>query len=179
MKGVMLMPRVTQVVIILILLASSLGLGGCNTGSPASPVNLQMSFICGAPHLNQVGRLRCVVKTPALTADNVTVKINLPDGIEFVRGDLYAQFGTMSEGDKKQITAYIKPIRTGYYTIEAKLSLVPRDPAYSLGPGLFEIYLEVAENWARWGKHPPWISLPPSDKVGERPPPPSISPYEK
>lgn len=175
------MLRIAQIIIIIILLASAFGLSGCAIGSPAPPVNLQLSFPHGAPRLDQTAELLCVIKTPALTADNVTVKINLPDGIEFIRGDLSAQFGTMAEGDKKQITSYIKPIRTGYYTIEAKLSLVPSgiNPAFSLGPGLYEIYLSVAENSAQWGEYPPWTPPPPSDKVGDRPPPPSISPYEK
>jgi hypothetical protein len=166
----MLMPRVTQIIILLILLASALGLSSCTTESPAPPVNLELSFPHGAPHLNKTAELLCLVRTPALSADNVTVKINLPDGLQLVSGNLSAQFGTMSKGDVRELKAIIKPIKVGNYAIEAKLTLVPPQMStFHLGPGLYTVYLSVAENWAQWGKYPP----------GYHPPPPSISPYEE
>jgi hypothetical protein len=65
-----------------------------------------------------------------MTADNVTVKINLPDGLELVNGDLFAQFGSMSEGDVKEVKAVIKPVKAGNYAIVVTRSLVSRDPSF-------------------------------------------------
>ena len=173
-----MMPRIAQITIIFIFLASAFGLSSCTTAGPSPPVNLQMSFPHGAPKLEQTAELLCAIKTPALTADNVTVKINLPDGLQLVSGDLLVQCGTMFEGDVREIKANIKPIKVGNYAIEAELSLVPRRLNFNPGPGLYTIYLSVTENSAQWGKYPPWTPPPPSDPVGDRPTPPSISPYE-
>lgn len=152
---------------ILALLASSFALGGCGGSTqgnmtnapqgPAPPVNLELSFPNGAPKLNQAAELRCVVKTPALIADSVTVNINLPDGLELISGNLSAQFGTMSTGDVKELRAVIKPAKVGNYTIEAKLSLASLNPTFHPGPGLYEIYLSVSESSAEWAVYPPWL----------------------
>jgi hypothetical protein len=206
---------IAQTAIVLIMLAGSFGLSGCNnvenaansptvptdlssqppnppttyddsqttTGNetaPAEPVYVDLSFPNGAPRLNQTAELRCVIEilTPSLTADNVTIKINLPDGLQYVSGDLSAEFGSMtyysnktSLPDKGELTAVIKPIRAGNYTIEAKLSLTPRDSDFTLGSGLHRIYLSVSENSSEWGTVPPWLP-----KVT---PPLPITPYEK
>lgn len=128
------------------------------------PDYVNLSFPNGAPRLNQPAELHCVVGTAGLVADNVTVKINLPDGLQYVSGDLSAEFGTMPiivkpmpAIDKKEIIAIIRPIRSGNYTIEAKLSLIFRDLSSTLGPGLFVIYLSVSDNSAEWGTVPPWL----------------------
>ena len=168
-----MMLRIAQVIVILALLASAFALGGCSNKenrniAPAVPTSAALSFPQGAPRLNQTAELRCVVKTPALTADNVTVKINLPDGLELVSGALSAQFGTMSEGDMKELKAFIKPVKVGNYTIEAKLPLVSRRPTFHPGPGLHYIYLSVSEKSAQWDIYPPWLP--------KKVPPPPVTP---
>jgi hypothetical protein len=175
------MAQIIKILMIVALMSSLVGLSGCASESPSPPVNLQMSFPQGAPRLDKTAELLCVVKTHVLTADNVTVQIYLPDGIQLVNGDLSVQLGPMSKGGMRDFKVIIKPVRVGNYTVQAKLSLIPSgiNPAFSPGPGLYEVYLSVAEDSAQWGEYPPWTPPPPSDNVGDRPTPPAISPYGK
>ena len=144
---------------------TSTGGSETSTGDVLPPdVYVNLSFPNGAPHLNQTAELRCIVGTPGLTADNISVIINLPDGLQYISGDLSAQLGSMSGYANKEslvgtkeITAVIKPLRTGHYTIEAQLYLVPRNPSIGSGPGLFRIYLSVSDNSSEWGTVPFWI----------------------
>lgn len=131
---------------------------------PPPDVYVDLSFPNGAPRLNETAQLSCIVGTPGLTADNVSVIINLPDGLQYISGDLSAQLGSMSPYPNKEslvgtkeLTAVIKPVKTGHYTIEAKLSLIPRHSSFTLGPGLYRIYLSVSENSSEWDIVPPWI----------------------
>jgi hypothetical protein len=163
------MPRIAQVVIILALLASSFGLGGCNTNStnaPRGPVSVELSFPHGAPRLNQTAELRCVVRLHT-SADNVTLEINLPDGLELASGDVSVNLGTITKGDVKEVNAIIRPVKVGNYTIEYKLSPIFRDQSLK-GPGWHYIYLSVTENSAEWGAVPPWLP--------EKAPPPPVTP---
>jgi hypothetical protein len=135
-----------------------------STGDVPLDAYVNLSFTNGAPRLNETAQLRCIVGTPGLTADNISVIINLPDGLQYISGDLSAQLGSMSGYANKEslvgtkeITAVIKPLRTGHYTIEAQLYLVPRNPSIGSGPGLFRIYLSVSDNSSEWGTVPFWI----------------------
>jgi len=159
----------------LAMLVSSFGLGGCRTAEivttpPRGPVSVELSFPHGAPRLNQAAELRCLVEFHT-SADNVTLELNLPDGIELVSGDFPAHLGTMTRGDVKETKAIIRPVKVGNYTIEVKRSLVFRDPSEIPGPGLYYIYLSVAENSADWWAVPPWIP--------EKVPPPPVTPVAK
>lgn len=172
-----MMSRIAQVTVILVLLTSSFSLTGCSNSGPTPPISVDLSFPHGAPRLNQTAELRCVVKTD-ISADNVTVRFNLPDGLQFVSGNLSAQFGSISKGDVRELKAVIKPIKTGNYTIEARLSLVSSDPGFSLGPGRYQIYLSVSEKSAEWGKYPPWNKpipdpFPPPKNLPAPPPAPA------
>jgi hypothetical protein len=168
-----MMLRIAQIIMILALLASSSGLGGCNTegsttNAPLGPVSVDLSFPHGAPRLNQAAELRCLLELRT-SADNVTLELNLPDGLELVSGDFPAHLGTMTKGDVKETKAIIRPVKVGNYTIEVKHSLVFQDPlVYRPGPGLYYIYLSVAEKSAEWGTVPPWIP--------EKVPPPPVTP---
>ncbi|MFC2049803.1 hypothetical protein ACFLTN_01330 [Chloroflexota bacterium] len=156
------MSRIVQVTIILALLAALFGLGGCSTegnttNAPLPLVSVELSFPHGAPRLNQTAELRCLVEL-SIPADNITLELNLPDGLELVSGDFPAHLGTMTEGEAKEINAIIRPVEVGNYTIEVKRSLVFQDPlVYRPGPGLYYIYLSVSEHSAEWGTVPPWI----------------------
>jgi hypothetical protein len=179
MKG--MISRIGQVVAILLILASSFGLNGCNNvenaansptkttvplsqptnpktipaNEPGVPIVVDLLFPNGAPSLNQAARLYIKVKT-FTSFDNVTVEINLPDGIELMSNDSLIWFGNMSEDDVKEQEIDIKPIKVGNYTIKYLLSFVPRPGPIHTVIAPHEIYLSVSENSAEWGVYPPW-----------------------
>ena len=194
MKGMII--RIGQIVAILLVLASSFGLDGCNNSpakitlpssqssypqtippnEPSVPIVAELSFPNGAPRLNQAAGLHIKVNT-FTSFDNVTVEINLPDGIELLSNDSLIWFGNMSEGDVKEQEIDIKPIKVGNYTIKYLLSFVPKPGPIHTVIAPHEMYLAVSQDSAVWGIYPLW--LPPwHPEEGPLPPVPPASPTE-
>ena len=170
------MAQIARIIIILILLASAFGLSGCATGSPLPPLSVELSFPHGAPYLNQIAELRCLMEAHDIT-DNLTLKINLSNGFELVSGDL-AWSGNLSRQSIRELKANIRAIKVGNWTIQAVINVGPQNTWFiAEGGGIFNIYVSVAENSAQWGEYPPWTPPPPPNPPGYRPSPPSISPY--
>jgi|GEM_PF-1999388 hypothetical protein len=144
--------------------------------SPSSSVNMELS-LSQAPKLGESAELTCTVnlKKPA---DNVTIEIDLPEGIERLSGDLN-WFGDIPSGgtrnaanwedqvDKKvELKASVKAIKTGEWVIQARAW-------YSLGPGFVRadakyIFLNVTTDSAEMSEMPfnkPEVFIPGGESV--------------
>lgn len=171
-----MMAKVAHLTITLIWLVGIFGLIGCSSGCPLPPLEVELSFPHGAPHLNQIAELRCLMKANDI-ADNLTVRINLPEGFELVNGDL-TWAGNLSRGSIKELKSNIKLVKVGNWDIQAVITVGPQNTwAIAEGGGIYDLYVAVAENSAEWGEYPPWTPIPPPNPLGYRPQPPSISPY--
>jgi hypothetical protein len=123
---------------------------------PAEPITVHLSFPDGAPPLNQEAELVCTVKTPAMSAKNLSLSINLPEALELVSGDL-SWSGDIAQGVKVEvIKAVVRSTKTGNWTIEATTYIDPEKHGGYGGTGRYFIYVSVFENSAKWGIYPPW-----------------------
>jgi len=127
-----------------------------NETPPASPLEAAFS-LSNAPALNETAELTCVIN--ARTAiRNMSVEINLPEGLELVSGNL-SWHGNISYGDEVEVTkAVIKAVEIGNWTIESSGCVNPEENWFSLSCNPQPvIYVSVFEDSAAWGRNPPWI----------------------
>jgi hypothetical protein len=123
---------------------------------PAEPITVHLSFPDGAPPLNQEAKLVCTVKTPARSAKNMSVSINLPEALELVSGDL-SWSGDIAQGSEVEIIrAVVGSVKAGNWTIEATTYIDPEKHGGYGGTGKYNIYVSVFESSAEWGIYPPW-----------------------
>ncbi len=125
-----------------------------SSGDTQPPSEVILSFPNGAPPLNNVAELRCTIR--ADYANNMTVKINLPDAFEFVSGNL-SWSGNLSKkkdgsGTSKTINATIKSVKTGQWIIEAQATVDNPEGEWNYveGGGRYRIYVSVYEDSASW-----------------------------
>lgn len=145
---------VVAIALLLVLLTTSLP--ACGGGAPSPPITVLLSFPDGAPPLNQEAELVCTVNTPAMSANNLSVSVNLPEALELVSGDL-SWVGDVAEGDEVEIIrAVVRSVKTGNWTIELNRYL---DPEENRGFGFqnpHPFYIAISEDSAEWGTTPPW-----------------------
>ena len=122
---------------------------------PASPLEAAFS-LSNAPALNETAELTCVIN--ARTAiRNMSVEINLPEGLELVSGNL-SWHGDIPYEDEVVIKAVIKAVEIGNWTIESSGCVNPEENWFSLSCSPQPvIYVSVFEDSAAWGRNPPWI----------------------
>ncbi len=82
----------------------------------SAPINLDLS-ISGKPSLNQIVVVT-LTATPKVEAPNSTLEILVPKGFVVVSGDIFWK-GTIDKGATISLSAQIKPVKTGHWTIEA------------------------------------------------------------
>ena len=147
------------VALTLVLLASLAGVSGCGlkgNSAPAEPVIIDVSFPADAPLLGQTAELICVVKAHIFDVRNMSLEIILPEALELVSGDL-SWMGNISEGEEVEvISAVVKSVKTGNWTIEVHGYINPEEHGYYGGEGWFPIYVSISEDSAEWGTVPPW-----------------------
>lgn len=184
MNRMTLKSSLLSVVVGFVLLAILFSLGGCNarnivippTGpspnitsppvgsSPQGPLAIDLSFPQGAPRLNQTAELKCVV-TVHQSSDNMTLKINLPEGLAMVSGDSSWSGSLYPPGSKKEPTqnvkelkAIVKAIKVGGWTIEAVVTTSPGNSWGCVEGGCkYPIYVLISDKSAVWSKHPWWV----------------------
>jgi len=179
--------RIAQVVVILLILASSFGLDGCNNienaassptiptdlpsqppNPPATPADSETTTGSLMPAIpvdlsfpNGAPRLNqgAELRITIMTpgSEKVTVTTNLPDGLMLVSGSLSEQFEKTSAGDIKELKAIVKPVKVGNYTIDSTLSFISWDPTFVPKINHNYVYLSVSENSSEWGTLPPWL----------------------
>ena len=146
------------VALTLVLLTSLAGVGGCGANgnsAPAPPVTVDLSFPDGAPPLGQTAELICKVESHILDIKDMSIEIRLPEALELVSGDL-SWIGNISEGDEVEvISAVVKSVKTGNWTIEISGYLDPEEHGgteiHGSGPA---IYVSISEDSAQWGTVP-------------------------
>jgi len=74
--------------------------------------------IQGTPLLDQPVELTCFVKTTPYMGMNTSIEIILPEGFEFVSGNL-SWSGYIAKNDTAQVKATIKAVKTGNWIIGA------------------------------------------------------------
>jgi hypothetical protein len=157
-----MMKKWVTVAVSLVLLAGMAGISGCawipNT-APMEPFTGYLSFPDGAPPLGQTAELVYVVKAEAISINNMSLRIDLPEAFELVSGDL-SWTGDIPKGDEVEvIRAVVKSVETGNWTIEATGYLNPQENAGwemdGSGPGPIG-YVSISEGSAEWGRYPPW-----------------------
>jgi hypothetical protein len=136
---------------------------------PASPLEANF-LLSNAPALNETAELTLIIN--ARTAiRNMSVEINLPEGLELVSGNL-SWHGDIPGGDEVEVTkAVIKAVKIGNWTIESSGCVNPEENWFSLSCSPQPvIYVFVFEDSAAWGIYPPWIGdgyLIPLEQVNE------------
>ena len=147
------------VALTLVLLASLAGVGGCGANgnsAPAPPVTRDLSFPDGAPPLGQTAELICKVKAHIFDIKDKSIEIRLPEALELVSGDL-SWIGNISEGEEVEvISAVVKSVKRGNWTIEVHGYINPEEHGGFGGEGWFPIYVSISEDSAEWGTVPPW-----------------------
>ena len=91
-------------------------------GEPSPPYTLELSFPNGAPALNQVAELKGVVRNKNAGMIDVKIVVVLPDGFEFESGNITWSADSLPFGDTEVINAQLRAIRTGNWTIEARIT---------------------------------------------------------
>ena len=122
---------------------------------PSPPYTLELSFPNGAPALNQVAELKVVAIHKTGVMNNVRIDVILPEGFELISGNLTWSADSLPYGDTEVINAQIKAIKTGNWTIEARLN-EGQSTSYPEGGARHPIYINVSEDSAEWGITPPW-----------------------
>jgi hypothetical protein len=124
--------------------------------APSPPITVDLSFPDGAPPLNQEAELVCTVRTPAMSAKNLGVSINLPEALELVSGDL-SWSGDVVQGSKIEIIrAVVRSVKTGNWTIELNRYLNPDENGGFGFQNPRPFYISISEDSAEWGSTPPW-----------------------
>jgi len=148
-----------RILLPILVVITMLIIAGCPQQSeqmPAEPITVHLSFPDGAPPLNQEAELVCMVKTPARSAKNMSVSVNLPEAFELVSGDL-SWSGDISQGSEVEvIKAVVRSTKTGNWTIEATTYIDPEKHGGYGGTGRYFVYVSVFDNSAKWGIYPPW-----------------------
>lgn len=123
------------------------------------PIDTDVSFPDGAPPLNHEARLISTVYAEDIRAKNMRVNINLPEAFVLVSGNLSWE-GDIAKGEKVEvITAVVRAVKTGNWTIDIFTYIDPKEHGYfgtpeSGGHGM--IYVTVSKDSAKWGITPPW-----------------------
>ncbi len=109
-------------------------------GSPGYPIKATLSF-SDKPLLNKPVTLTLKIKSLGVSLSGVSAKIELPDGISFISGDL-SWNGDLTENEERSIGAVVKSSKTGFYEIKASAlsSSYPGEGAQDA------INVEVTEN---------------------------------
>ncbi|MFH1383240.1 MAG: hypothetical protein ABIH70_10205 [Chloroflexota bacterium] len=123
---------------------------------PAPPYTLELSFPNGAPALNQVAELKGVIKNKNVEMVGVNILASLPEGFELISGNISWSANSLPYGDTEVISAQLKAIKTGNWTIEVRLN-EGNSVGYPEGGARHPIYVSVQENSAEWGVYPPWL----------------------
>jgi len=122
---------------------------------PAEPITVHLSFPDGAPPLNQEAELVCTVKTPAMSAKNLSLSVNLPEALELVSGDLSWSGDVAQGGEIEVIRAVVRSVEIGNWTIELIAYLDPEENGGFAISGSSHIYVSISEDSAEWGINPP------------------------
>jgi hypothetical protein len=143
---------------------------------PVQPLQVDITFPNGAPTLNQIAELKFTITSRFKTAVDVEINnlnIEASDGFEFVNGSTAWQ-GVIPPGSS--IEAFkidVKSNKTGNWTINISYSLITHGTDYG-GDCHQQIYVEVKETSARWGKVPLWAETP-NEPVSPTTIPPTIT----
>ena len=124
--------------------------------APASPIAVEVSFPDGAPPLNCEAELNCIVEARSLSIKDMSVEIRLPEALELVSGNL-SWVGDIAKGEQSEvISAVVRAVQTGNWTIEVHKSLDPKEHGGIGGNFSHPIYISISEDSAEWGITPPW-----------------------
>ena len=128
---------------------------------PATPIEITIEFPNGAPALNQVAELTCIIVNHEVLMKEMSLEIVLPDGLLLVSGQL-SWVGRLPEGYFVQaINAKIKAIQVGNWTATVKRHINVIAPGGFNGDGIGLIYVLVSDNSAKWSTtRPPWLGDP-------------------
>lgn len=142
--------------LILLIMLSVVGCPQQSEQAPSSPITVDLSFPDGAPPLNQEAELVCTVRTPAMSAKNLGVSIDLPEALEVMSGNL-SWSGDVAEGSEVEIIrAVVRSVKTGNWTIELNRYLDPEENGWFGFQNPYPIYISISEDLAEWGATPPW-----------------------
>ncbi|MDD5311423.1 MAG: hypothetical protein PHO26_00110 [Dehalococcoidia bacterium] len=146
---------------------SSVQTGSENTSAvvssaPMAPYYADYSFINGAPRLNEAAELRFLIK-PDCKMNNVSIRINLPDGFELISGDLEWSgdiIGVM------ELAPVVRAVKYGDYEIETLFSYPDqREMGISGRANKVYIYALVDKDSSKWGREPSWRPMPKSTPI--------------
>jgi hypothetical protein len=178
-------PAVIILLIVLIPLFNNVACNGKNsqvpsnekptdTGEkPSGPFIYKLYFPQEAPKLGQTAELKSTLNV-VQDSDNVSLVLDIPNGIQIVEGSTTKYFEKLKKGDTREWPLFIKPDRIGNYEIKSyiRFNLVESD--YRLREGSRSVYLMVNDSTAKWGIEPPWITVNPNTvpltKVPEKAP---------
>ncbi len=147
-------------VLIIVVIATFFLLNNYKNTTPLGNVervfkNVSMS-IYGIPTLNQAVDIIAVAESSPLDIPNATFEILLPEGFEWVGGNLKWK-GDIKKNDTILLKAEIKAIKTGDYAIQF-LSTSMKN-SLPLGIDTKFIYVSVSENSAKISDIPsPWVN---------------------
>ena len=171
--------------ILIVLFSILLGCIGCNTGTtnssptlnsatpsispiqpnstPPPPITAEASFPDGAPALNQTAKLICKIKTLHIPAQDVSINIVLPDGLELITGQLSWIGSVPKDSEIVVINTIVRSVQVGNWIITVDGYIDPQKHGFG-GNTHYDIYVSIAENSAKWGFTPPWVDpfVPPS-----------------
>lgn len=120
-----------------------------------SPLTVNLLFPDGAPRLNQIALLVITVKANYMDATNMIVRVNLPEALELVSGEL-SWNGSVIKGDQVDvIKATVKSVKTGNWQIGIYKYVNPDENGFG-ADGEVPFYISISEDSAQWGKTPPW-----------------------
>lgn len=109
-------------------------------GSPYLPIETTLS-ISNPLALGETAELT-VTFSAELNASDISTSIELPEGLEYVSGDL-SWNGDVFENEQVQFSAVVKAVKTGTWLVMAR------------GFGYDQLYLTISENSASVSKNPP------------------------
>lgn len=155
-KGMFLCILLPAIIILVVSGCSAPQNTGITQSAPTPLVYVQVSFPDGAPPLGQTARLVATVDTH-VPAKDLSVGIDLPDGLELVSGEL-SWFGSIPEGcEIDVINAVVKSVEVGNWIIEENSYLDYKEHSGFGIDGGSSIYVAISEDSAEWGLNPPWF----------------------
>ena len=124
------------------------------------PIEAKITFTDGVPSLNHTARLVYTVSTRDIPIKNYKATFDLPEGFLLVSGNLTWQ-GGIAKGEKLEIiSAVVKAVKAGNWTIDVTTEIDPGEYKWFFGqnegPSHSAFYVSVSEDSAQWGLTPPW-----------------------
>jgi hypothetical protein len=142
--------------------SSSVGTDTSSANSaPSMPIEFIAAFPNGAPMLNQMAELRVAVQVRAnIPAKDISIRVNLPEGVELLNGNLSWTGDVPIKSNETVIIAQVKAVKIGNWTIDVRGIIDPKKNGGFGGDNInASIYLLVTEKSAEWRKYPAYPPL--------------------